>query len=139
MPGLRMPHQFLSFGAGDGLYGGSVFVWVNYESPFESNAANLTGCFLVFARSGPVLIVTLQLSLKEFLTRELLRSSRSARHFSVANWGRPSDSSQVLCVLPVAFRRCASDAVRFVRHQALGESMTLTSWPRMARQQLNHI
>jgi hypothetical protein len=86
MPGFRMPHQFLSFGAGDGLYGGSVFVWVNYESPFELNAANVTGCFLVFARSAPVLIVTLQLSLKEFLTRELLRSSRSARHFSVANW-----------------------------------------------------
>jgi hypothetical protein len=35
MPGFRMPRQFLSFGAGDGLYGGSVFVWVNYESPFE--------------------------------------------------------------------------------------------------------
>ena len=96
MPGFRMPHQFLSFGAGDGLYGGSAFVWVNYESPFEWNAANVTGCFLVFARSAPVLIVTLQLSLKEFLTRELLRSSRSARHFSVANWDRPSDSSQVL-------------------------------------------
>ena len=141
MPGLRMLHQFLSFGAGDGLYGGSVFVWVNYESPFELNAANVTGCFLVFARSAPVLvlIVTLQVSLKECLTRELLRSSRSARHFSVANWGRPSDSSQVLCVLPVPFQRCASDAVRFVRHQALGEAMTLTSWPRLARQQLNHI
>ena len=139
MPGLRMLHQFLSFGAGDGLYGGSVFVWVNYESPFESNAAKLTGWCLVFARSGPVLIVTLQVSLKECLTRELLRSSRSARHFSVANWGRPSDSSQVLCVLPVAFQRCASDAVRFVRHQALGEAMTLTSWPRLVRPQLNHI
>jgi hypothetical protein len=138
MPGFRMPRQFLSFGAGDGLYGGSVFVWVNYESPFEWNAANVTGCFLVFARSAPVLIVTLQLSLKEFLTGELLRSSRSARHFSVT-WDRPSDSNQVLCVLPMPFQRCASDAVRFVRHQALGESMTWTSWARLARQQLNHI
>jgi hypothetical protein len=64
MPGFRMPHQFLSFGAGDGLYGGSVFVWVNYELPFELNAANVTGCFLVFARSAPALTVTLQLSLK---------------------------------------------------------------------------
>jgi hypothetical protein len=103
----------------------------------ELNAANVTGCFLVFARSAPVLTVTSQLSLKEFLTRELLRSSRSARHFSVANWDRPSDSSQVLCVLPVPFQRCASDVVRFVQRQALGESMTLTSWPRLARQQLD--
>jgi hypothetical protein len=50
-----------------------------------------------FCRSASVLTVTLQLSLKEFLTRGPLRSGRNARNFSAINWDRPSDASEVLC------------------------------------------